>query len=75
MPPSALGDGQVPCSEGISQRVRLETEQPIWFVQVPWITWSSPNAGSGFRYNRPYPPYDPPWEGGWFNCMVPLLGG
>ncbi len=41
---SALGDDQVPCSGWFRQRVRLETEQPTWLIQVPWITWSSPSA-------------------------------
>jgi len=40
-------DGQVPCSEGIRQRVRLETEQPTWFTQVPWIAWPSMTTGGG----------------------------
>jgi len=39
-----LLDDQVPCSERFRQRVRLETEQPTWIFQVPWITWSSRRA-------------------------------
>ena len=34
-------DGRVPCSGHARQRVRLETEQPICRVQVPWSTRSS----------------------------------
>ena len=38
---SAVIDDQVPCSGCVGQRVRLETEQPNRFTQVPWSTWSS----------------------------------
>ena len=43
----AVIDGQAPCSEGGRYRVRLETEQPTCFIQVPWIAWSSMTAGKG----------------------------
>ena len=41
---SAVIDDQVPCSGCVGQRVRLETEQPNRFTQVPWSTWSSMTA-------------------------------
>ena len=43
--PPTMNDDQVPCSGWSRQRVRLETEQPTWLIQVPWITWSSFIAG------------------------------
>ncbi len=43
----AVIDGQVPCSGWGRHRVRLETEQPICFIQVPWIAWPSMTAGRG----------------------------
>jgi len=44
-----MNDDQVPCSGWSRQRVRLETEQPIWLIQVPWITWSSSIADGRYR--------------------------
>ena len=41
---SAVIDDQVPCSGCCGQWVRLETEQPNRFIQVPWSTWSSMTA-------------------------------
>ena len=59
-PYAAMIDGQVPCSGRARQRVRLETEQPTWFTQVPWSTWSSIIAAAGIRRGK-RPPSVPPW--------------
>ena len=65
-------DGQVPCSEWDRQRVRLETEQPIYFVQVPWIAWPSKTAGPLKRVEPASPPAEDVVGGELVTCATAL---